>query len=93
MNQPSLQFDICSRKHKGNPESVEAFKRAQSSTEKQREEILTLLAVHELTGKELARAMGRPFYTIAPRCAELKAMGHIEPTGIRREGSAELRAK
>jgi len=82
-------FDICERKHGGNAESIEANARA-DKRQGQRDVIATLTNAR-LTSKEIAIKLGKPLNCISGRCSELKMAGVIVPTGVRRDGSAELR--
>lgn len=81
--------DICSSKHGGNAESVEANGRV-DKRQGQRDVIATLTNAR-LTSKEIAVRLGKPLNCISGRLSELKMAGVIMPTGVRRDGSAELR--
>jgi hypothetical protein len=102
MNQPTLFYnessarlpiDITARKHRNSPESI-AANPSQNAKRASYERILALLREKPLTGKEIAAAMHTETHYISGRLSELRlVLKRIEKTGIRREGSAELRIK
>lgn len=81
-------FDICFNRHCGNAESIEANGKV-DKRQGQRDVIATLTNA-TLTSKEIAAKLGKPLNAISGRCSELKMAGVIVPTGVRREGAAEL---
>lgn len=84
--------DICRRKHGGNPESRVAFDRVEPSIGEWHAVILSYFDRNgPATAKEVAFALGKPFNQLSGRFSELKKLGHIVPTGARRDGSAVLR--
>ena len=89
MNQLGI-FDITARKHKGNAASKAANPKAQAKKESH-EKILELLRMNgRLTAKEISILLGKPFNAISGRFSELKMLGKIRGTGVRKEGSELL---
>lgn len=93
MIQESFNFigDICEARHRRSPESIIAHSRVDKH--KGQSDVLAVLKEHPATSKEIAVILHKPLNAISGRCSELKALDRIEKTGIRREGSAELRIK
>lgn len=90
-----IAVDPCERKHKGNPESVEAHKRVRHTKEETYRAILDYVrSVGGATSKEIARALGygEAINKISGRLSELKSGPHqrLKKSGVVREGSAEL---
>lgn len=84
--------DITSNRHKGNPESNDAFKDVKDRLVGDRVKILNYLKHCHATCKDIAIALNMKYTTVSGRLSELKAMGLVEKTGYRREGSAVLTA-
>ena len=92
MNQTDL-FDICARRHKGNPESRAANKRVRKAEQRRK----VLFAILEsgtvgITCRELAEEWNVGMNTISGRFSELKADGDVVKVGTR-DGCAVLVAK
>ena len=89
--QITLDFDICSRRHRNNPQSVAAHSRIVGTKQATYAKIEEYVAKHgPSTGKEIAEGLGKQFNTVSGRYAEMKALGRLKETGERRLGSAEL---
>jgi predicted ArsR family transcriptional regulator len=88
MSEPDL-FDICARKHGGNPESQEANRRVSQSKENDRMKILEHLKVNPMTVDEVAMYWDTTPNAVSGRFSELKKMGLIKKVGTRptRSGS------
>ena len=85
--------DICSGKHGGNSESIEANP-SQFAKRQAHERILAILQVCNKTGQEVANVLNVPYHKISGRISELRhKLRLIEPTGERRNGGAVLRIK
>ena len=85
-------LDISASRHVGNLESQAAFAKVSLHILDRHRDILRLYDRHSsMTAKEVAQALGRPLNAISGRISELKAGMFLEPTGLRREGSAVLR--
>lgn len=82
--------DICSNRHRGNPESQAAFDFVASKIGPMHDRLLAILRRQAMTSKELERYTGMTRSTISARLSELKSSGHIVKTGQRREGAAVL---
>jgi len=79
-------FDICERKHGGNPNSVAANERIVPSKDAVRARVLEVVRLHsQITLAELAEMWGVEKNTISGRFSELKTRGLIEQRG-RRDG-------
>jgi hypothetical protein len=95
VNQPSLfDGDITRNKHRGNPESDDAFKKIEPARLGMQRRVMAVCAANALFGttlKEIVAKSGLPIQTVSGRLAELKAAGMLEKTGERREGCAVLR--
>jgi hypothetical protein len=68
-----IDFDICAKKHKGNPESLAA----RATTNASRDRLLVLKAIKEagqngMTCDELEQALSMSHQTCSARCSELK---------------------
>jgi len=93
MNEQQISLlDICERKHGGNAESI-AANPSQAAKTIGRQEVMNTLGYSWLTSKEIASLMGKDLNCISGRISELKALGMVEKTGVRRGGCAELRRK
>lgn len=96
--QPSLldQVDLCEKRHRGNPQSVEAHKRVIHTKQETYRKILDYVkcAANGATVHEIAEALGygKAINRASGRLSELKAMGKLVETGNRRAGAAVLRA-
>ena len=85
--------DICTNRHKDNPESIAANERNKHDRAAQRAQVLDLITSSDgLTMKEVAEIMGVQLNTISGRGTELKRDKLVAPTGEIRNGSAVLRA-
>lgn len=85
--------DICESRHRGNAESQAAHDKVVPTKTDTWKKIMNLISSRGefgATSKEIAYAMGKQLHAISGRCSELKAMGWIKPTELRREGSAVL---
>lgn len=86
--------DPCENRHLGNPQSIEAHKRVLHSKEETYKRIIEVLKTRgPSTSKEIATALGVQLNCVSGRYSELKALGRIQETGIKRMGAAELEAK
>lgn len=86
--------DICERKHRSNPASVDAFKKGNKTLDEQK--VLWIIKDAGWVGthsKAIARKMGKPLNAISGRISDLKAKSLIYPTGERKEGCEVVRAK
>ena len=83
-----LPLDICERRHRGNAESIAANLRADK--QKGRTAVLSVLISHPATAKEIAAQLGVGINVISGRCSEIKMLGLVRATGVRRSGSMEL---
>jgi hypothetical protein len=90
--QESLDFDICARKHKGNPESVAANPpSSHKARDRQRIYELALLRGDSgLTLKEVVATLGIQIQSASARISELKADHQLIATGSRRDKCAVL---
>jgi hypothetical protein len=92
MTQTDFIWDVDSRKHRGNPNSVAANLKAQQFKTTNRQRILEQIAACGFAGatiKELKIAKGDRFLypnELSPRLTELVAMQLIFPSGRRRDG-------
>jgi predicted HTH transcriptional regulator len=85
-------LDITSGRHRGSQESMEAFAQASLAIKDRHRDILRLYERNgAMTAKEVAQCLGKQLNTISGRLSELRAGQYLEPTGLRREGSAVLR--
>jgi len=77
-------FDICSKKHKGNPHSVAANVKIMADKRPMREKIFDLIAHRQNpTCEEIEIALGLKHQTVSARISELKRDGRIIITGER----------
>lgn len=86
-DQFSLDFDITSRFHGGNPESVEAHDSIKNIKAKMRARVLATIrqrGVRGMTSDEAEVALGLSHQSVSARFTELKAEGSIVPSGERR---------
>jgi predicted Rossmann fold nucleotide-binding protein DprA/Smf involved in DNA uptake len=88
MHQQSL-LDICANRHKGSPESI-AANPSQDAKRMVYKVITDLLTIQPMTSKEIAGAMNTTINCISGRLTEMRALGKVYKTGVRREGAAEL---
>lgn len=85
-------FDVCSSRHRGNVQSVEANP---ASVDKLRDRTIILGLIRNargITSKEIAEAMGRPLNCISGRISELKTDQKIATRGSR-DGCSILYAR
>lgn len=83
--------DITERKHKGNPASVDANKRAEPSKAVTRQLIYNWAKERkDFTLKEVCAALGKFPHQVSGRLSEMRMEGVIKPTGERREGCSVL---
>jgi len=81
-------FDICERKHKGNPESRLAFNVVKDKISATQERILNAIKSSDgLTCDELAVMFNATPNEISGRCSELKRDGKIYKSGTRKTRS------
>lgn len=88
-----IERDVCERRHRGNPQSVEAHKKVVHTKQETYKKIMDLVRAREefgATSKEVAYAMGKQLNCISGRFSELRAMGWLKDSGIRRNGAAVL---
>lgn len=84
--------DVTAKRHRGNPESVEANRRAAHSKGYWRAQVVLFAAQQaDFTLKELCRFYGKQLHDLSGRISELKQDRILTPTGRRREGCAVLR--
>jgi hypothetical protein len=96
MHQLSLNLigDITERKHRGNPASVDAYKRGDKSRDRRKVlELIKSAGWLGMTSKEIAEAMDKPLNAVSGRCSELKAAALVIPTNRRRDKATVLIAK
>jgi hypothetical protein len=94
MHQLSLNLigDITERKHRGNPASVDAYKRGDKSRDRRKVlELIKSAGWLGMTSKEIAEAMDKPLNAVSGRCSEAAAL--VIPTNRRREKATVLIAK
>ena len=91
MNTNGFEYDPSSRKAHGNPESAAAWERIREASTLACLVVLEALNCKEETCKEYAHGRGEAMHKISGRFSQLKIAGWIEPTGTRRDGSAEMR--
>ena len=82
-------FDICERKHKGNPESRLAFNVVKDKISASQERILNAIRQMDsgMTVDELSVYFGATPNEISGRCSELKRDGKIYKSGTRKTRS------
>lgn len=72
-----------------NPEtSREAANAIDGQVAALREQVLLFLAFGAATADECASGIGQTILSVRPRLSELRAMGRIEPTGLRRRNAS-----
>lgn len=80
--------DVCASRHRGNPESVEANDRIESSKAALRWRIMSWFFEHgPATCEEASRGTRIQYQTMSARISELKRDGLLAPTGQRRKTS------
>lgn len=85
-----LSDDICSNRHKQNPQSRAANKRVNKEVDRLR--VLTIIREQgQATSKQIASIMGKDLHKISGRISELKSDAIIEETGAKRDGCALLK--
>ena len=85
MNEPDL-FDICARKHGGNPESQGAFQAIKDRLTGMQLVVLGLIqrsGEHGMTCDEISKELGRGENVYSGRITELKIAGKITKCGRR----------
>lgn len=88
------QTDITARKHRGNPQSVEANKKASKFKSSYRFLILDYLKRNgTATLETLCSHFGKHPHQLSGRCSELRAVNLIETTGETVNGFAVYRLK
>lgn len=68
-------YDLCERRHSGNPASRAAFAQAAEHLPRRRAEVLAYIrsrGVVGATAKEIATFLGLPLHAVSGRCSELK---------------------
>lgn len=86
-------FDVCARKHQGNPESKAANFRAEPHKFSFRQRVysrIVLAGTYGRTCKEIALEEGRPMHAVSGRLSELKALGEIQESTRTRDGGRVL---
>lgn len=87
----SLNLDPSSRKHGGNPQSVDAHERVKPAKRETWARILEYVrSKGSATSKEYAAAIGVDLNCVSGRFSELLGMGALVRTGERRDGAAVL---
>ena len=87
-----LPDDICEKRHKLSPTSIEANKRVNKILE--REKVLDVFRIFgESWLKQVMRIVNKPANEVSPRISELLALGILEDTGRREEGCRILKLK
>ena len=85
------QADPCKRKHQGNAQSVEAFRKVNVTGDCAR--IMAYYANGaRLTPKEVAHLLDVQLNRVSGRFITLKRAGLLRATGVVRDGSGELEA-
>jgi Mn-dependent DtxR family transcriptional regulator len=80
--------DICANRHKGNPFSIQAYKKAKRSAETTRRLILqTIKSYNGLTCEEIERLLDIGRSTVSARVSELKRDGYLDIIGKRKTQS------
>jgi len=77
-------FDVCSNRHGGNENSLEARKR--TNAEQDRRRILAYIqsqGAEGATADQISLALGIIMNTVSGRCTELKAAGLVDTAGKR----------
>ena len=93
MTQPSLNFDVCASRHRGNLES-RAANPSELAKRQSHERILAIYRTGDYTAKEVASKLGVEIHKVSGRLSELRhVMKKLVPTGVRRAGSAELKLR
>lgn len=92
---PLLDFiDICERKHRGSPESIDAHDRIVNSKAAIYARIMPIFVAREeygATSHEISAATGIPLQTISARLSELRhTLKWLEKKGERRNNAAVL---
>lgn len=88
-----MAVDPCERKHRGSETSIAAHQKVVHSKQETYKKIMVLLKSRGsfgATSKEIAYAFGVELNTISGRFSELKMMGWIKPTELRRGGASVL---
>lgn len=78
-------FDICQNRHRGNPESVEAFQSIKDRLTQAQERVLNCIKQSDngRTNDEICVVLGLTPNQVSPRLTELKIAGRIERVGTR----------
>lgn len=94
MNLPLLdQIDICEARHKGSPESQDAFEKVKHTKQLMYDKIMYLAQQRKdfgVTVHEVAGAFGKTPNAVSGRLSELRMMGKLKKSGERRNGAAVL---
>ena len=79
--------DVCSNKHGGNAQSVQANRKVSSTKVKSQQLVLEVLRQYgPLTCKEIAAQMDVEMHTVSGRITELKEQGLVRSTAVCRDG-------
>lgn len=81
-------IDICEARHKGNAESIEAFESTKETSSRKRLEVLKFVEARGDAGAtvdEIAAGLPMPLQTVSGRASELKAIGRLIDSGLRRK--------
>jgi hypothetical protein len=86
-----MPADICARRHRGSPESVEANRKIQPKKSMYRQQVYSAIKQHGtwgMTCEEVSTALGMRYSTVSGRIAELKADHWLVKTCARRRTTA-----
>lgn len=83
-------FDVCSNRHGGNPESVEANESIAGEKYQLRERVLAFIKGRGDVGAtcdEMEQELGLRLHTISARCTELLKSERVTRSGVRKTRS------
>jgi hypothetical protein len=87
------QIDVCENRHKGSPESQDAFDRVKHGKQFMYDRIMNLAQARRdygITVHEVSSAFGKTPNAVSGRLSELRMMGKLRKSGERRNGAAVL---
>ena len=94
MSLPLLdQIDITENRHKGSPESRDAFDRIKHGKREMYDRIMFLAQQRKeygITVHDVSHQFGKTPNEVSGRLSELKMMGKLRKSGLRRNGAAVL---
>lgn len=94
MNLPLLdEIDICESRHRQSPESQDAFEKVKHTKQLMYDRIMFLAQQRKdygITVHEVAGAVGKQVNCVSGRLSELRMMGKLRKSGLRRNGAAVL---